>query len=148
MKSYNPENMSDDQLKGMLESAKHIAIIGLSPDESTESNKAGVYLKDQGYNVIPVTVHAHKILDEQCHHELNSIEKPVDIVYYFRHPDEVVQTATDEINRLALDAKAMGIKTMWLHKGAECESAAKNAADQGLTVIEEASIPEIHSKVM
>lgn len=148
MQSYNPENISDGQIKELLGNAKTIAMIGLSPDVSTESNKAGAYLKDRGYDIIPVTVHAHKILDEQCHHELNSIEKPVDIVYYFRHPDEVIQTATDEINRLALEAKQMGIKTMWLHAGAECESAAKNAADQGLTVIEEASMPEVHARVM
>jgi hypothetical protein len=148
MKTYNPENMADEQLKDLLAKSKTIAMIGLSPDTDTDSNKAGVFLKDKGYDIIPVTVHAHKILDEQCHHELNSIEKPVDIVYYFRHPDEVIQTATDEINRLALEAKSMGINTMWIHKGAECESAAKNAADLGLTVVEDASLPEVHAKVM
>jgi hypothetical protein len=147
MKSLNPEGITDAQLKEMLQATKNIAVIGLSPDASSESYRAGEYLKNAGYNIIPVTVHAHKILDEKCHHELNSIQDPVDIVYYFPHPDEVIQKVTEEVEQLTEQAKLMGVNTLWLHEKTRCDKAAEKAAQSGLTVVQDASLPDVHARV-
>lgn len=37
----------DSDIKDILENAKIIAILGLSPESERESNKVGRYLKDQ-----------------------------------------------------------------------------------------------------
>ena len=44
----------DLQIKQILQEAKTIAILGLSPDESKPSNKVAKYLLEQGYRVIPI----------------------------------------------------------------------------------------------
>ncbi|MGX3043845.1 CoA-binding protein [Helicobacter sp. T3_23-1056] len=46
--------MNDIKKKQILENAKNIAILGLSPDESKASNIVARYLLAQGYNVIPI----------------------------------------------------------------------------------------------
>lgn len=46
--------MNDIEKKQILENAKNIAILGLSPDESKASNIVARYLIAQGYNVIPI----------------------------------------------------------------------------------------------
>ena len=46
--------MNDIEKKQILENAKNIAILGLSPDENKASNIVARYLLAQGYNVIPI----------------------------------------------------------------------------------------------
>lgn len=46
--------MNDMQKTHILQTAKNIAILGLSPDESKASNIVARYLLAQGYNVIPI----------------------------------------------------------------------------------------------
>lgn len=46
--------MNDFEKTQILQTAKNIAILGLSPDESKESNIVARYLIAQGYNVIPI----------------------------------------------------------------------------------------------
>ncbi len=148
MKSFNPEDITDAQLKELFENTRTIAVIGLSPDTGSDSFQAADYLKRVGYRIIPVTVLAHKLLGELCHHELNSIQDPVDIVYFFPHPDEAPQKTADELAGIADQAEKMGIPTLWLHENTRCDNEAKQTADKGLTVIQDAAMPRFHSKVM
>ena len=46
--------MNDMQKTYILQTAKNIAMLGLSPDESKASNIVARYLIAQGYNVIPI----------------------------------------------------------------------------------------------
>lgn len=147
MQSLNPETMSDEQIKNALDNVKTIAVVGLSPDTSSESFKAAAYLKERGYRIIPVTIHAHKILDELCHHELNSIQEPLDIVYYFPHPDEVVQRVDVELEELIRQSKLMNIGTMVLHEGTTSERAARQASEAGVTLVQDTSLAGLHSRV-
>ena len=46
--------MNDFEKTQILQTAKNIAILGLSPDESKASNIVARYLTLQGFNVIPI----------------------------------------------------------------------------------------------
>ena len=46
--------LKSSQKKAILESAKNIIIIGLSPDTQKPSYKVAQYLLENGYNIIPI----------------------------------------------------------------------------------------------
>jgi len=64
----------DSDIKDILENAKTIAILGLSPKPERESNKVGRYLKDQGYSIIPVRPGQEEILGQRAYATLDDIK--------------------------------------------------------------------------
>ena len=81
----------------LLLNSKTVAIIGCSPNPYRTSNYAARYLKESGYNIIPVNPRADEILGEKCYSSLNEIpeQTEIDIVNIFRNSvhtaDEVEQ---------------------------------------------------------
>ena len=68
----------DSDIKDILENAKTIAIIGLSPESERESNNVARYLKDQGYSIIPVRPDQEEILGQRVYATLDDINEKVD----------------------------------------------------------------------
>ena len=48
------DNPTLDEIKGILERSKKIAVVGLSPKEERDSNKVAKYLIKNGYEIVPV----------------------------------------------------------------------------------------------
>ena len=74
-------------IQRVLNSAKTIAIVGLSPNELRASYFVGYYLRRHGYHVIPVNPRETEILGQKCYPSLSDVPEPVDIVNVFRAPD-------------------------------------------------------------
>jgi predicted CoA-binding protein len=87
----------DHEIKNMLESAKAIAILGLSPKPERDSNWVAGYLKDHGYRIIPVRPAQKEILGEKVYRSLDDIKKPLDIVNVFRNPSQIIPHAHEAI---------------------------------------------------
>ncbi|MEN2997918.1 MAG: CoA-binding protein, partial [Brevinematia bacterium] len=85
---YVPSS-EDRKIRELLEEAKVIAIVGLSPKEDRPSNIVARYLKEVGYRVIPVNPGYDQILGEKSYKNLLEIPFPVDIVDIFRKSSEV-----------------------------------------------------------
>ena len=120
--------MDDDALKHLLESARTVAIVGLSTDpEKTSSTIAGILI-DAGYDVIPVHPKATEILGRKAYPTLAEIPVAVDIVDVFR--------PADETPGIAEQAVAIGAKTLWLQLGIASDESRRIATDAGLTHLE------------
>ncbi len=114
-------------LQRILTQYKRIAIVGLSANTSRPSYFAGKYLRDHGFDIIPVNPRYDEILGHKCYPDLQSIPTPIDIVDLFQRADRVPQFVED-----AIKIKA---KLVWMQLGIRHEDAAQTARDAGLEVV-------------
>lgn len=124
--------MNDDALKSLLESARTVAIVGLSTDPEKTSSKIAEILIDAGYDVIPVHPKADEILGRTAYASLADIPVPVDIVDVFRPADEAAG--------IARQAVEIGAKTLWLQLEITSSPARSIATDGGLHYVENTCI--------
>ena len=122
-------NYSDSFIKKVLEDAKSIAIVGASPNKERDSHKVMKYLLEKGYEVFPVNPKesGNIILGQYCFDDLESINKPVDIVDVFR--------ATEAVMGIAEQSISIGAKVLWTQENIIHEEAAKLARNAGLKVV-------------
>ncbi|OBY28326.1 CoA-binding protein [Leisingera sp. JC1] len=123
---------SDEHLKKVLQSAKTVAVVGVSMNPVRPSYYVARYLGLKGYRVIPVNPgHAGKMLfGETVRASLSEIDLPVDMVDIFRR-SEAVPPIVDEA--LAAFPK---LQTIWMQIGVEHAEAAAKAEARGVTVIQ------------
>jgi len=56
------ENPSSQEIEKILTTCRRIAVVGLSPKESRDSNRVARYLMEQGYEIVPVNPDQREIL--------------------------------------------------------------------------------------
>ena len=127
----NHETYSDAYIRGILNTVKTIAMVGISPKENRPSYFAFKYLLERGYRMIPVNPGqaGKSILGQKVYAKLSDIPEPVDMVDIFRaseHALPVVQEA------LTLKPKPAVI---WMQLSVRNDEAAKLAEAAGLKVV-------------
>lgn len=122
------ENPSREEIKGILQNAGNIAVVGLSDKTDRTSYMVAQALQNNGYRIIPVNPSVTgEILGEKVYGALNDIPEPVDIVNVFRRSEY-----TPEVAREAVE---IGAKVLWLQLGIASDEAYEIASKGGLTVI-------------
>jgi uncharacterized protein len=127
----NHDNYPDAYIRGILNTVKTIAMVGLSPKDNRPSYFAFKYLLERGYHMIPVNPgQAGKdILGQKVYAKLADIPEPVDMIDIFRasqHATGVVKEA------LALKPRP---QVIWMQLGVRNDEAARLAEDAGLKVV-------------
>lgn len=122
-------NSTNDEIREILNSAKTIAIVGLSPKSEKDSHRVAKYLQNAGYKIIPIYPKEDVILGEKVYRSLAEIEGEIDIVDIFRKP-EVVDKVVDEA------IKRGGIKTIWTQLGIVNNEASAKAKEAGMKVVQ------------
>ncbi len=132
--TYSAElSYSDGQLRGILESVRTIAMVGVSPRWNRPSFFAMKYLQTKGYRVLPVNPDAagQALLGETCYAALAEVPGRIDMVDVFRDA-EAAGGIVDEAIALKHDK---GIRVVWMQLGIRNDAAAARATAAGLTVI-------------
>ncbi len=120
--------MQDIQtLRRVLRENKTIAVVGLSAKWHRPSFFAAKYLKDHGYEIIPVNPNYDEILGQRCYPSLLDVEQPIDVVDVFQRSEAVMPFAEQAVQ--------IGAKVLWLQLGVTNEAAEKHAREHGLDVI-------------
>jgi uncharacterized protein len=83
------------RIQELLRSAKSIAIVGLSTEPTKASNMVASYLKDEGFEVVPIHPKATEILGQKVYPSLKELDRHVDVVVVFRPASEVSGIAQD-----------------------------------------------------
>jgi len=122
-------NSNKEEIKAMFEDTKTIAVLGLSPDESKDSNKVAKYLKEAGFKIVPVYPKEDEILGEKVYRSLAEIPFEVDMVDIFRKPDALDPIADACIAR-------GDVKYFWAQKGIVNNAAAEKAEKAGMKVVQ------------
>jgi predicted CoA-binding protein len=125
-------------IQRLLNTARTIAIVGLSPNPLRASNFVGFYLQRHGYRVIPVNPRETEILGETSYPGLADVPEAVDIVNVFRAPDAVPQ--------IARDAVAIGAGALWCQFGVISEEGARIAEEGGLATVVDRCVKFEHAR--
>jgi len=127
-------------MQEILQSVKTIASVGLSSNPEKESYGIVLYLKDQGYRIIPVNPTASEILDEKAYPDLTSIPEKVDLVQVFRKPEDVPPVVDEAIK--------IGAQAIWMQEGISNEEAAQRARAAGMKVVMNACMRVAHRQLI
>ena len=127
-----------ETIRHVLDSAKTIAVVGLSTNELRASHFVGFYLRRHGYRVIPVNPREREVLGQTSYRNLSDVPLPVDIVNVFRAPDA--------LPAIAEEAVTIGAKTLWCQFTVINEKGARIAEDGGLSVIMDLCIKVEHAR--
>src|SRR5689334_20451671 len=132
-------NATSAEIADILRTAKTIAVIGASLKPDRPAHWISIYLKEQGYKVIPVNPGHSEILGDKCYKSLSDVPDGVDIVDIFRTPDAVPGIVDEAI--------AKGAKVIWMQQGIVHNAAAEKAKMAGLQVIQNKCIYQEHQRL-
>jgi predicted CoA-binding protein len=121
------QSLSDQQKRDLLQHAKTIAVVGLSPKPERPSHYIAKFLQQANYRVVPVRPGIKELLGETVYKAVNTIPFPVDLVNVFRAPQHV-----PEIVDQCIEAS---IPAIWLQEGVVHNDAAERAQKAGISII-------------
>jgi len=125
-------------IQRVLNTAKTIAVVGLSNNHLRASYFVGYYLRRHGYQVIPVNPRESEILGQTCYPSLRDVPEHVDIVNVFRAPDALPD--------IAREAVEIGADALWCQFGVINEEGAQLAEDGGVTVVMDRCLKVEHAR--
>ena len=113
-------------------------MVGLSADPYRPSYFAAIYMKTEGYRIIPVNPKYKEVLGEKCYPDLKSISEPVEIVDIFRKSQDVPPIVDDAVS--------IGAKVVWMQLGVVNAYAAERALKAGLQVVMDRCVKIEHAR--
>jgi uncharacterized protein len=122
--------LDDAGIADLLSRSHRIAVVGASANPSRPSNGVMAYLLAVGYDVVPINPGESEIEGRTCYPTLGAAvaaEGPVDIVDVFRRAELCVPHA--------IEAVAVGARSLWLQLGIVNVEAARIAHAGGLSVV-------------
>ena len=121
----------DSYIRGILNTVKTIAMVGISPKDVRPSYFVFKYLLERGYRMIPVNPGqvGGEILGRKVYSRVADIPEPVDMVDVFRAPQFVTAVVQEA---LALEPRP---QVIWMQLGIRNEEAARLAEANGLKVV-------------
>ncbi|HRI04682.1 MAG TPA: CoA-binding protein [Pyrinomonadaceae bacterium] len=136
---------TDAQIKELLEHTKTIAILGIKPESHADQPAFYVpkYLADAGYDIIPVPVYypdVTEILGKPVYRDLTQIPGEIDLLNVFRRSEDVPKHTQDIL--------AKRPKAVWFQLGIRNDDVAKELAEAGIKVVQDACLLVVHRLLM
>ncbi len=136
---------TSEEIRSVLDSASTIAVVGCSNEPSRASFAIFKYLKEHGYNAIPVNPHHATCDDDESYPDLLAIPEDIrlDVVTIFRNPRFTAEMVEIAVRR----ANKTGEKpVIWTQIGVSSPEAEKLAREAGLTYVKNRCIMVEHSR--
>jgi predicted CoA-binding protein len=131
---------SDERIRETLE-ADTIAVVGLSSTPGKAAHDIPAYMREQGYDVVPVNPYADEIFGTEPYDSLTEVEESVDIVDVFRPRDEIPEIVDEAVTRD--DAE-----TVWLQLGIVNDEAGERFEEAGGTFVQDRCLKVEHQRLM
>lgn len=136
---------TDAQIKELLEHTKTIAILGIKPESHADQPAFYVpkYLADAGYDIIPVPVYypdVTEILGKPVYRDLTQIPGEIDLLNVFRR--------SEDVSKHMQDILAKRPKAVWFQLGIRNDDVAKELAEAGIKVVQDACLLVVHRLLM
>jgi uncharacterized protein len=125
------DRYDDAYIRGILNTVKTIAMVGVSANTSRPSYFAFKYLLERGYRMIGVNpgLAGKGLLGQPIYSKLADIPEPVDMVDIFRNATYARGIVEDAIR---MNPRP---RVVWMQLGVRSEEAAKLAEDNGMKVV-------------
>jgi hypothetical protein len=125
------ESYDDGYIRGILNTVKTIAMVGVSPKDSRPSYFAFKYLLERGYRMIPVNpgLAGRDLLGQKAFARLADIPEPVDMVDIFRASAFVLPIVEEALKMQPRP------RVVWMQLGIRNDAAAALAEQNGIKVV-------------
>jgi predicted CoA-binding protein len=133
-------NPPEETVRRLLESARRIAVVGLSPKPERASNRVARYLLEQGYEVVPVYPRESEILGRPVFRRIADIPGGVDLVDVFRR--------SEELSKVVDDALAAHAPALWFQLNCIDLEAAERARARGTLVVMDRCLMVEHARLL
>ena len=141
--------MSQNQIKEILNKYNVIAVVGLSKEPKKDSHRVSTFLKEHGYQIIPVNPFADEVLEEKSYKSLLDIpleiQKTIEIVDIFRPAKDVPPIVEQTIQIKQMFGRP---SVIWMQLGIVNEQAAEMARHAGLIVVMDKCIMVEHESLI
>jgi predicted CoA-binding protein len=129
--NMNHDSYDDSYIRGILNTVKTIAMVGVSANTSRPSYFAFKYLLERGYRMIPVNpgLAGQDLLGQKVYPKLADIPEPVDMVDIFRAQQYALPIVQEAL------ALAPRPQVIWMQLGIRNDEAATLAEENGLKVV-------------
>jgi predicted CoA-binding protein len=131
---------SDDELREILE-LDSIAVVGCSSTPGKAAHEIPRYMRDHGYDVVPVNPYADEIFGEEPCDSLADVEEAIDVVDVFRPSDEVPGVVDEVLERDDVDV-------VWTQSGIRDRDAGERAESSGRRYVEDRCLKVEHRRLM
>ncbi len=128
--------MPDDTIAELLQSARKIAIVGLSSSPLRPSHGVAAYMQSHGYKIIPVNPEITNALGETAYPSLLDVPEKIDIVDIFRRSENVPPVVDQAIQ--------LKVRAIWMQEGVVHIQAAEKARRAGIFVVMDRCILKEH----
>ena len=127
----NHDSYDDRYIRGILNTVKTIAMVGVSANTSRPSYFAFKYLLERGYRMIPINpgLAGQELLGQKVYARLADVPEPIDMVDVFRASRYAVEIVEEAV---ALSPRP---RVIWMQLGIRNDAAAKLAEANGLKVV-------------
>ena len=127
----NHDSYSDAYIRGILNTTKTIAMVGVSPKTNRPSYFAFKYLLERGYRMIPVNPGqaGKELLGQFVYAKLSDIPEPIDMVDIFRSSEHALGVVQEAIT---LSPKP---QVIWMQLSVRNDEAAALAEANGMKVV-------------
>jgi predicted CoA-binding protein len=127
----NHNAYDDSYIRGILNTVKTIAMVGVSANTSRPSYFAFKYLLERRFYMIPVNpgLAGGELLGQKAYASLSDIPAPVDMVDIFRASKYVMEVVQDALKMKPLP------KVIWMQLGVHDDAAAALAEANGIKVV-------------
>lgn len=132
--------IKDEEIEKIFQTVKTIAIVGLSSNPKKDSHKVAKYLKEVGFNIIPIYPKEDEILGFKVYRSLEDIPEKIDMVNMFRR-------GSFALNVFESITKRDDIKSLWLQKGIVNNEVGELCKKEGLYFIQDRCIMIEHKRL-
>lgn len=134
---------TDSKLRDLLD-VETIAVVGCSTTPGKAAHDIPQYLREQGYEIVPVNPYADEIFGREAYDSLADVSENVEMVNVFR-PSEEVPGIVDNV--LERHGKRGDVESVWLQLGIRDDEAADRAVDAGLDVVQDKCLKVEHRRL-
>jgi len=125
-----------------------IAVVGASKNPQKEAHAVPLYLKTNGYRVVPINPTADEVLGERSYSSLgelpDSVASQVEVVDVFRPSEELGDVARQVVE---MKKRHHGDYVFWAQLGLESEEAKKILGENGIPYVMNACMKMVHASL-
>ena len=130
----------DDTLREILELGT-IAVVGCSTTPGKAAHDVPRYMRDHGYDVIPVNPYADEIFGRAAYDSLADVEGSVDVVDVFRPAEEAPGIVEDALAR-------EDVRAVWLQLGITHDEAGRCVEEDGRLFVQDRCLKVEHGRLV
>ena len=135
-------------IEQIFENTSNIAVIGLSKIELRDSYQVSSYMKNVGYNIIPINPTIDSVMGIKSYDSLKNIPedvlKNIELVNIFRR-SEFVEEIVDEV--IEINKKYGKIHTIWMQLGIFYDNVDRISEENKLNIITNKCIKIEHGRL-